>query len=279
MTETFRPIAVAGIVAASLLSLPLLGQAPAAGAKSPIPGFADGRGPTGPVEVTILSPKPDEVIPLAAEPAAPGPGPGSTTARKAEVAIHVAVKNFELFRDEATKSGQHVHIVLDHVKHFEQFDVGKAFVLKGLPKGTHTIRVFAARPWHEAIKEPQAFAVVTFHVGEKDGKETPLKGAPLLTTVTPQGKVKAPGGKVLFDFLVQGCRLAAEGTADGCQVRYRLDDKPEVTLTAPGPAVWDGVAPGKHRYVIALFRDGKLIPGPFNAPTVFFEAEGDAPAK
>ncbi|MDL1951303.1 hypothetical protein FBQ97_16020, partial [Acidobacteria bacterium ACD] len=261
------------IAAALPLAVALTVAPPAAAegeVKSPLPGYVDGRGPTGPVELTIVSPKPDEVIPLAAE--ASGAGPGGGGAKGGEVSIRLELKNFELYRDEKTQTGQHVHIVLDNVRHFEQFDLTKAYVLRGIAKGTHTLRVFPARPWHESIKEPKAFATVTFHVGEKNGKYAPEAGAPLLTANAPQGKIPAAASaKLLFDFLVTGCTVAPEGTQDGCQVRYKLDDQPEVTVTTPGPFYWENVAPGKHRYIVALSRDGKLLPGPFNAPTLAFE--------
>lgn len=279
MRKTALFAGVAGALAGALLSAPAAAQEPAAPTvKSPFPGYADGRGPAGPVEISIVSPTAGEVIPIPAEPAA-APGPGSGGAKGAEVSIRVELKGFELFRDEATKSGQHVHIVFDATRHFELFDVTKAFVLKNVAKGTHTIRVFPTRPWHEALKGPGSFATVTFHVGEKDGKNAPDPAAPLLTSNSPQGKIpKAAGTKLLFDFVVTGCKLAPVGTADGCQVRYKIDDKPEVTVTSHGPHYWEGLGAGKHRYVIALSRDGKLLPGPYNAPTIAFEIAGEEAA-
>lgn len=279
MRKTALTCGVAGALAGALLCAPATAQEPALPVvKSPLPGYADGRGPAGPVEISIVSPKPGEVIPIPAEPAA-APGPGVTSAKGAEVSIRVELKGFELFRDEATRSGQHVHIVFDATRHFELFDVTKAFVLKNVAKGTHTVRVFPARPWHESLKGPGAFAMVTFHVGEKDGKNAPDPAAPLLTSNSPQGKIpKAAAAKLLFDFVASGCKLAPVGTVDGCQVRYKIDDRPEVTLTSNGPHFWEGLAAGKHRYVIALSRDGKLLPGPYNAPTIAFEIGGEEAA-
>lgn len=236
--------------------------------KSPIAGIVDGRGPTGPVQVTILSPKPDEVIPI---PAAAGQPP----AKGAPVEVRIDVKNYEIFQDPATQTGQHVHIVLDNLPYFAYFDLNKPWKFKSIPAGTHTLRVFPARPWHESIKEPGAFAMVTFHVGEKDGKYQAVSGAPLLTYSRPKGKYTgAEAQKVMLDFHVANCVVAEKGTPNSCRVRYRLDDRPEVTLDRWEPVWWEGLAPGKHEYVIGLTRDEKVVEnGPFNLVKASFELE------
>jgi hypothetical protein len=237
--------------------------------KSPIPGFADGRGPTGPVQMTIVSPKQDEVIPI------PAPAAGQAPPKGAPVTVKLELQNFEIFQDAATQTGQHVHIVLDNLPYFAYFDLTKPWVFKSIPKGTHTLRIFPARSWHESIKEPGAFAMVTFHVGEKDGKYAPVPGAPLLTWSRPKGKYPAAEAqKILFDFYVTNCTVAAKSVPGSCQVRYRLDDRPEVTVDRWEPMWWEGLAPGKHEYVIGLTRDDKVVEnGSFNLLKASFEIE------
>ena len=56
--------------------------------KSPVAGIADGRGPTGPVQVTILSPKPDEVIPI------PPAAAGQPAATGAPVEVKIDLKDY-----------------------------------------------------------------------------------------------------------------------------------------------------------------------------------------
>lgn len=269
------------LVAAALAAAPVFAQAPAAAPsapaasatprdpKSPFPGVVDGRGPTGPVQISILSPKQDEVIPI------PAPAAGQPAVTGAAVEVKVEVKNYEIFQDPATQTGQHVHIVLDNLPYFAYYDLTKPWVFKKVPKGTHTLRVFPSRPWHESIKEPAAFAMVTFHVGEKDGRNTPVAGAPLLTYSRPKGKYSvAEAQKVMLDFFVTGCAVAPKGTPDSCRVRYRLDDRPEVTLDKWEPVFLEGLAVGKHEYVIGLTRDEKIVEnGPFNLVKAIFEIE------
>ncbi len=114
--------------------------------------------------------------------------------------------------------------------------------------------------------------MVTFHVGEKDGKNTPDPKAPLLTPNRPKGKVpKGEARKALLDFLVTGCTVADHTVADSCRVRYRVDELPEVILSKPDPVWLTDLSAGKHAYVIGLTREGKIIEGPFNLYRGIFE--------
>jgi hypothetical protein len=272
MNRQFR--LAAAIATLATLAMPGFAETPK-DPKSPVPGHVDGRGPTGPVEVKIVSPKPDEVIPI------PEAAVGQPPAKGAPVTVKFEVKNFDIFTDEKTKDGQHINFILDQGLSFTHTDARKGWVFKSIPKGTHTIRAFVQRPWHETIKEPAAFAMVTFHVGEKDGKNTPEPGTPVLSVTSPHGKYKkSEAEKLLFDFWVAGCRVSEEAAPDTCRVRYKLDDKPEVKLTKWEPHWWEGLTVGKHAYVAGLTRDDKLIPGNFALASGTFEIvdETAAPA-
>jgi len=236
--------------------------------KSPVAGFADGRGPTGPVTLKIVSPAQDEVIPI------PEAAAGQPPAKGAPVTLKVELANFETFEDAATKTGQRLEILVDNISStFPWRDATKPYTFKSLPKGTHMVRIFPVRPWGEAIKEPSALASVTFHVGEKDGKNTVEAGSPVLTVVAPRGKVKGDAGKVLLDVLVSGCPVAEQSVADSCRLRYKVDTQPEVTLTKVEPVWLEGLTPGRHAYVVGLTRDQKVAPGAFALYQGSFEVE------
>jgi hypothetical protein len=271
MSRKFRR-SLAAFVAA--IALPALGEpSTPKDPKSPIPDHVDGRGPTGPVELRILAPRPDEVLPM------PSAAPGQPPPKGAVVEVKFDLKNYEAFQDPKTQSGQGIGIVFDNGAVMVDFDPAKPWVFRNVPKGTHTIRAFAVRPWHEALKEPGAFAMVTFHVGEKDGKNSPDPKAPLLTGNRPKGKYpKGEAHKVMLDFLVRNCPVADKDVPDSCRVRYRIDERPEVTLTKE-EAVWlTDLPPGKHLYVVALTKDGKIIEGPFNLYRGSFEIVDEAGA-
>jgi hypothetical protein len=236
--------------------------------KSPVAGFADGRGPTGPVTLKIVSPAPDEVIPV------PEALAGQPPAKGAAVTLKVELANFETFEDAATKTGQRLEILVDNISStFPWRDATKPYTFKSLPKGTHMVRIFPVRPWGEAIKEPSALASVTFHVGEKDGKNTAEAGSPVLTVVAPRGKVKGDAGKVLLDVLVSGCPVAEPSVADSCRLRYKVDTQPEITLTKVEPVWLEGLTPGRHAYVVGLTREQKVVPGAFALYLGSFEVE------
>jgi hypothetical protein len=236
--------------------------------KSPMAGIADGRGPTGPVTLKIVSPAHDEVIPI------PEAAAGQPPAKGAPVTLKVELANFETFEDAATKTGQRLEILVDNnAKTFPWRDTTKPYTFPNLSRGTHMVRIFPVRPWGEAIKEPSALASATFHVGEKDGKNAVEAGSPVLTVVAPRGKVKGDAGKVLLDVLVSGCPVAEQSVADSCRLRYKVDTQPEVTLTKVEPVWLEGLTPGRHAYVVGLTRDQKVAPGAFALYQGSFEVE------
>ena len=239
--------------------------------KSPVAGIPDGRGPTGPVTLKIVSPAADEIILVPEAPA------GQPPAKGAPVTLKVELANFETFEDDATKSGQHLEILVDNIAAlFPWRDATKPYTFKSLPKGTHTVRIFPVRPWGEAIKEPSALAMVTFHVGEKDGKNTAEPGSPVLTIVAPRGKVKGETGKVLLDVLVTGCPVAEQSVPESCRLRYKFDTQPEVTLAKVEPVWLENLTPGRHVYVVGLTRGQKIVPGAFALYQGSFEVESAA---
>ncbi len=259
---------LAAALAVFALALPGFAETPK-DPKSPIPGLPDGRGPSGPVTLKIGSPKADEVI------AIPPAAAGQPAATGAPVEVKIELAGYETFQDPATKTGQYVALVLDNFPTvFAYYDVAKPWLFKRIPKGTHTLRAFPVRPWGESLKDDTAFATVTFHVGEKDGKNVNGPGVPYLTVVSPRGKVKGETGRVLLDFLVTGCPIAEKtASPESCRVRYKIDTEKEVTL-AKEQSVWlEGVAPGKHAWVVGITKDDKVVPGTFTLAQGSFELE------
>jgi hypothetical protein len=258
----FRVVAVVlgALVLPSAASPPSTPKDP----KSPIPDCVDGRGPSGPVEVKILAPKPDEIFPI------PAAAVGQTPAKGASVEVRLEVRNWESFQDPNTKCGQGVAIAFDNGPAAVHFDPSKPWLYPKVPAGTHTLRAFPVRPWGESIKEPGAFAMVTFSVGEKDGKNAPGSKSPLLTVNRPRTKIPK-GQKVLLDFLVTGCVVADHTVPNSCRVRYRVDEFPEVILDGPDPIWLTDLPVGRHAFVIGLTHNGKIIEGPFNLHQGTFE--------
>ncbi|MBK9088532.1 MAG: hypothetical protein IPL90_05600 [Holophagales bacterium] len=223
--------------------------------KSPIRGCADGRGPTGPVSLKILSPAPGEEIPL----------PGAV-ANGAPVEVKLELTNYETFLDPATKTGQAVAIFLDGLPYYSHYEPSKPWLFRKVAPGTHTLRAVPIRPWGDPIREDGAFAMVTFRIGPKSEKNAPAPGEPVLTVLEPKLRKKYPtaeAASLRFEFLVRGCRVSDGSEADACRVRYRIDDRKEAILSKPESVPIEGLAAGRHVFVAGLTRDGKLIPGAY----------------
>ncbi|HYN44073.1 MAG TPA: hypothetical protein VE129_20010, partial [Thermoanaerobaculia bacterium] len=260
------------LASALLVTLPLAAQTPV-DPKSPIPGYPDGRGPKGPVTVKIVSPTADEVIPW------PAAVEGQPAPKGARVEVKVTVENFETWKDEATGRGQHVQLVLDGRALPDWFQTDKPWIFPALAKGTHTLLAFVQRSWEEAIREPGAFAAVTFHVGEKNGKPAFDMAQPAVSVGGPRGKFKkAESAKIVFDVYVTGCKVGPATDPEACQIVYRLNQDPQQTLTAWAPAIWENVPVGKHSYVVALYKGEKRIEAPFALAQGSFEVADEAAA-
>ena len=209
-----------------------------------------------PVELRILAPRPGETV----------PGP--------DVTVKFELKNYDLYYNEADKKGQHIHFILDNEPYLPQFS-SQPFTFKNVPAGTHTIRCFPSREWHESIKDTGAFALVTFHVGKADGRNAVESGKPLLTYSRPKGEYRGEQAKrILLDFWVTNARL---GTGkDECRVRAWLDGK-ETELTKWEPVWWENLAPGPHTVGLELVdHAGHRVPGPFNFTQRMFTIVADS---
>jgi hypothetical protein len=155
-----------------------------------------------PIRLTITSPSMGEVI------------EGNS------VAVQFELDNY-LLRKGANGMGNHVHVILDNEPYHAHYDINKPVVFEDLSPGTHTIRAFASRPWHESWKQPTAFAHVTFHIGHENGRNAPDFTKPLVTYSRPKGTYsgdKASG--IIVDFWLHNAELGA--THD---VRVIVNDK------------------------------------------------------
>jgi hypothetical protein len=219
---------------------------------APRRGVARGRGPTGPVSLLILSPRPHERL------------------SKGPVRVQLALSGYPLFFDSATGTGQGVCVMLDNSPCKTFYDVSKPLDLGVRPSGTHTIRAFLVRPWGEAIKDYGSFALVTFDLGRDDGHNAPAPGGPLLTYNGPEGVLTgAAAGKVLLDFYLSGVTLSPKGW----RVRYWLDGRPTETVSRL-PVWWEHLPGGVHHVRLELLRpDGSVDPGAFNTTARTFEIQ------
>jgi hypothetical protein len=172
------------------------------------------------------------------------------------VAPTFSITGYPIYQDPARKKGQHIHVILDNEPYEADYNPAAPFSpdkFKNLAPGTHTLRAFPSREWHESIKQDDAadFDFITFNVGTG----TPVavdKKLPLLTYSRPKGdyKFKDDPRGLMLDFYVTNAKLSD----NGYKVRYTLDGKKTEVLTRWEPVwwKWEDVGVGEHTIVLEL---------------------------
>jgi len=138
-------------------------------------------------QVKILSPQPGETL--------------SSTA----VEVKLSLQDLPTFQDQKLQSGPNLHLIVDNNPYIAIYDPNQPYFLKDLAPGTHTLRVFAARPWHESFKNEGAFDLVTFNVITQTGDNSPDPNLPILTFNHPQGEFGAE--PILLDYYLTNAPL------------------------------------------------------------------------
>ncbi len=145
-------------------------------------------------QVRILSPRPGEVV------------------ESATVSVRFQVRGLPLFKDETWQLGPHLHVFLDDQPYKAIYDASEPLVLEDLTPGTHTLRVFASRPWHESFKNDGAFDQRTFHIFAPTPQNEVNASAPLLTYSRPQGSYGAE--PIMLDFYLTNAPLHLSAQED-----------------------------------------------------------------
>jgi hypothetical protein len=115
-----------------------------------------------------------------------GPKPNATL-ESTTVTVRFDVDDFPLFKDPELALGPHLHVFLDDRPYQAVYDAKQALTFKDLSPGTHTIRAFASRPWHESVKTPEAYDQLTFNVFAPTQANQPDPVQSLLTYSRPEG--------------------------------------------------------------------------------------------
>jgi hypothetical protein len=155
-------------------------------------------------QVTILSPQPDEVL------------------QDNIVTVSLQVQDLPIFKDPKWQLGPHLHLILDNQPYQAVYDLNQPLVFSDLTPGTHTIRVFASRPWHESFKNEGAYAQTTFHVLTKTEDNNPDPKLPLLTYSRPNGAYGAE--PIMLDFYLTNAPLhsVADSNPEDTMSNWRI---------------------------------------------------------
>ena len=133
--------------------------------------------------------------------------PQAEVFKQTDIDVHLQVKDLPIFQDEKLKLGNHLDLILDNQPSQSIYDLGKPILLKDLSPGTHTLRVFASRPWGESFKNDGAYAQVTFSVITETNNNRIDPKLPLLTYSNPTGTYGAE--PFLLDYYLTNAPLHA----------------------------------------------------------------------
>jgi hypothetical protein len=200
-------------------------------------------------QVQILSPKPDEIL------------------SDDRVTVKLRVKDLPLFKQPELGLGNHLHVILDKQTYQGVYDLSQPLVFKNLAPGTHSLRVFASRPWHESFKNAGAYAQVTFNVLTKTAENNPDPHQPLLTYSRPAGIYSAE--PILLDYYLTNppSHLVSQGSQDRLpdwRIRATVNDQ-QFILDRWAPVYLQGFKQGKNWVRLELVDDrGNPIPNVYN---------------
>ena len=179
-------------------------------------------------QVTIVSPKSDQIL-------------DST-----DVKVEVAVKDLPIFQSPLGL-GNHIDVVLDERETQEIYDLSRPALFQNVHPGTHTVRVFASRPWDESFKNEGAYAQTTFHVLTRTGEHVPRTDTPVLTYHSPLGTVGSD--TVLLDFYLHNAPVPASlldsKEPSSWQIRATVNGD-SFTIEDWHPLYLKGLKPGKN---------------------------------
>ena len=126
---------------------------------------------------------------------------------KTDISVRLEVENLPIFQDEELQLGNHLNLIVDNEPFQPIYSLDKPVIIKNLTPGTHTIRVFAVRPWGESYKNEGAYAQTTFNVLTETNDNLIDPGQPLLTYNSPTGTYGAQ--PLLLDFYLTNAPLHA----------------------------------------------------------------------
>jgi len=206
--------------------------------------------------------------------------------------------------DEATHTGNHIHVILDNQPYEAFYNLDHEFELRNVSDGEHTLRVFPSRPWHESFKNDGAFQMVKFSVkngGSEANKPATTNGGqqmsnansnanaaptpegkdmqnstagavdpskPLLTYSRPKGEYKGDDtNAIMIDFWLANAKLTGDGGE--YRVRYSVDGG-EAKFVEKWEPIWlSGWVAGKHSIKLELVdKNGNVVDnGGYNSTT------------
>lgn len=156
--------------------------------------------------------------------------------------------------------GQHIHLILDNGPYSAHYE---PTFEREIEDGHHVMLAFLSRSYHESVKEPTAYVLGQFTVGESAAEPIDLEAAHMFYS-RPKGVYKgADTERLMLDFFLANTALSA----DGNRVRATINGT-EFVFTEWVPYVIEGLPMGEIEIGLELLdAAGEPVPGPFNRVT------------
>lgn len=198
--------------------------------------------------VKIISPRPNQ------------------TFNQTDITVKLQIEDLPIFKDARLELGNHLNLIVDNEPLREIYSVEEPIAIAGLSPGTHTIRVFAARPWGESFKTEGAYAQTTFNILTETNDNRPDPNLPLLTYSSPTGTYSAE--PFLLDFYLANAPLHAIAQNDPNLSDWRVRATVNGTsfvLENWQPIYLTGIKPGENWVQLELIDEaGNDIENVFN---------------
>lgn len=181
--------------------------------------------------------------------------------------VKLQVEDLPIFKNARLGLGPHLHVFLDNRPYVAVYDLNEPLIFKDLEPGTHTLRVFASRPWHESFKNQGAYAQITFHILTKTDDNNPDLEEPLLTYSRPQGSYGAE--PIMLDFYLANAPLqidAGNSSNENTDWRIRCTiDGATFVVQDWEPIYLTGFQPGKNWVQLELIdKQGNPVKNAYN---------------
>jgi hypothetical protein len=156
--------------------------------------------------------------------------------------------------------GQHIHLILDNGPYSAHYS---AQFEKEVGDGHHVMLAFLSRSYHESVKEPTAFVIRQFTVGDAEAEPVDLGGQHLFYS-RPKGTYKGVDTeRLMLDFFLVNTSISP----DGNKVRAKINGS-EFVFSEWVPYVIEGLPMGDVEISLELIdAAGEPVPGPFNSVT------------
>ena len=188
-----------------------------------------------------------------------------------DVEIELAVEDFLVFKDDSLGLGNHINLIIDNELVQAIYNIEEPIIINNLAPGTHTIRVFAVRPWGESVKSKEAYAQTSFNVLTETQDNLPNPDYPLLTYNSPTGTYGAE--PILLDFYLNDSNFRSGNSINLEQYSVKATvNGTSFLINDWQPYYLTGFEPGDNWIKLELIdRSGNTIENAFNNTVRVFE--------